>query len=291
MRMLIPSAVLLLASVAAMRPLVGQESVTQLTLMSSRGENARQLTGGQQPVGWPSWTPDGRTIAFNVRTERGHRLQRLELASARVSALHDDGVQDFRPSVSANGRALLFDRFGASVPANHDIFVRDMQSGVVTQLTSDPGYDSDARWSPDGTRIVFHSDRGADRQYATQVYVMGRDGSGVRRLTDGPAVHAYPSWSPDGRYLAYTSELAGNRDVWIMRVDDGACVRVTDHQGFDGDPVWAPNGEQLLFSTDRFGGQELALVDVVALLRSLRPTESMAIRGSMRPAGRATRGH
>lgn len=238
----------------------------QIWLLSSAGGTARQLTRSSGPVGWPSWTPDGDSILYYRRTDHGHRLSRIPVSGGEPVSVHDEGLDDFRPLLAANGRHLLFDRSGASTAGNHDLFVRDLRDHRVTRLTHHAGYDSDARWSPDGSQIAFHSDRDGPDRFATQVYVMASDGSNVRRLTDGPSVHGYPAWSPDGQHIAYTAELDGDRDVWIMNADGSAPRRVTTHVGFDGDPAWAPDGTSILFSTDRFGGQELAVIDVADLV-------------------------
>lgn len=234
----------------------------QVWLMAAEGGLARRMTGHAEPVGWPSWTAAGDTILYYAATEHGYRLYAVSVRSGVSSPIFDEGVDDFRPSVSPDGRSLLFDRSDPTGRGGHEIVVRDLATGQVRSLTADPGYDSDARWSPDGTRIVFQSDRGAATPFATQVYLMNADGSGVRRLTEGPAVHGYPSWSPDGEWLAYTSEIDGDRDVWVMRANGTEPRRITSHPGFDGEPVWTPDGRHLLFVTDRFGGLELARVAV-----------------------------
>jgi TolB protein len=239
----------------------------QVWVMPSEGGDARQVTNAGRPVGWPSWELDGDAILLYMGTDDGYRLHRVEVESGVVSRINDEGFEDFRPTLSPDGRSMLFDRSGTSDPPNHDLFVRQLATSSIRQLTSDPGYDSDGRWSPDGTRIVFHSDRGASRAFATQVYIMQSDGSGIRRLTDGPAIHGYPSWSPDGRYLAYTAELDGDREIWVMSATGSWKARVTRSPGFDGEPVWMPGDPKLLFTTDRFGGRELALIDVGPLLR------------------------
>lgn len=235
----------------------------QVWSMPGEGGVARQLTHGAGPVGWPSWNAAGDTLFYYAAVEEGgYRLRALSLESGAARRLFDDGVDDFRPSLSPDGRRLLFDRVDPATGRGHDVVVRELASGRVRTLAGHPGYDSDARWSPDGTSIAFHSDRDGSAPYATQVYVMDADGGSVRRLTDGPAVNGYPAWSPDGRRIAYTSEFDGNRDVWLMGADGSDRRRVTRHPGFDGDPVWSPDGRRILFVTDRFGGRELAWVEV-----------------------------
>jgi TolB protein len=167
--------------------------------------------------------------------------------------------------ISPDGTRLLFDRFGHDRPANHDLFVRDLHDGALRQLTRDTAYDSDARWSPNGQLIVWHSDRGAATRYHTQIFTSRDDGSNVRQLTRGAARAGYPVWSPNGRHIAYTMELDGNRDVWIMQADGSNPRPVTTYSGFDGDPAWSPTGDRLIITTGRYGGQELAVLDLTAL--------------------------
>ena len=59
-----------------------------------------------------------------------------------------------------------------------------------TRLTTDPGVDYAPTWSPDGSKIAFHSDRSG----TLQVYVMNADGSGLTQLTTDPTGAGYPSW-------------------------------------------------------------------------------------------------
>lgn len=191
----------------------------------------------------------------------------------------------FRPVLDADGRRLSFDAVTEG-SAGHDIFVRDVATGAVARLSDDPGYDADARWSPAGRRIAFHSDRGSG-EFRTQVWVMDADGSNVRRLTEGSAVNGYPAWSPDGNCIAYTSEADGDRDLWLVRADGTGARRLTDRPGFDGDPIWHPDGSRLVFATDRFGGTELAMLH---LTEEERGTCGAPVRGTEARTGTAQAG-
>ncbi len=148
---------------------------------------------------------------------------------------------DFRPSVSPDGTKLLFDRYGATEPANHDLYVRDLGTGAETRLTDDPGYDSDGRWSPDGGRLVFHSDRHGSKAYDTRIYVMRADGSDLRRVTAREASSSYPAWSPDGARIVHVLETEAGRDLWTVPLEGGVEQRLTDHPGADSEPAWSPD--------------------------------------------------
>lgn len=233
----------------------------QVWVMAADGSSPARVTQIDADVGWPSWTPDGRAILFYARVDGRFKVFRTNLAGEH-GVVFDDGHDDFRPLLSGDGRQLLFDRYGATEPANHDIYRRDLESGDVKRLTDHIGYDSDARWSPDGTRIVFHSDRGASQAHHTDIYAMNADGTGLVRLTIGPGKCAYPTWSPDGTKIAYVAEVEGNRDVWIMNADGTDRQRVTTHPGADAEPAWSPDGKSLVVPSDRFGGMELVQVPV-----------------------------
>ena len=242
-----------------------REKGWQVWVAATDGTGLRRLTDEAYPVGWPSWSHDGSEVLFYGRRGGRYRLFRVDVASGSVVRFDARDPEAFRPLLDPGGDRLLFDAVDPATNTGHDIFVRDLRSDTVLRIVQDPGYDSDARWSPDGRRIVFHSDRGAER-FHTQVYVMTRDGQGVRALTRGSAVNGYPSWSPNGRCVVYTSEEAGNRDLWVVGADGGSPERLTWSEGFDGDPVWRPEGGRILFSTDRFGGIELAYLDVATAL-------------------------
>lgn len=233
-----------------------REDGWQVWVMPASGGEAERLTSVAEPAGGPAWLPGPEALLFYARQGGRYRILRLHLESGTTEPFFDEAFDTFRPRPSPDGRRLLFDGVDPA-QGNHEIYVRDLDSGNVAQLTRSPAYDSDARWSPDGEQVVFHSDRGAGELH-TQVYLMAADGGEVRALTQGPAVNAYPNWSPNGKCIVYTSELDGNRDLWLMGVSGEGKRRLTFHGGFDGDPVWHPRGGRILFSTDRFGGQELA---------------------------------
>ena len=91
------------------------------------------------------------------------------------------------------------------------------------RLTTNDFADEEPEWSPDGTLILFDSNRAG----SNDLYVTNRDGTRLTRLTHGPAKEDHGSWSPDGRLIAYQHEEAGNTDVYVMRSDGSERVRLT----------------------------------------------------------------
>ncbi|MCQ6507957.1 hypothetical protein NPM20_24410, partial [Vibrio parahaemolyticus] len=77
---------------------------------------------------------------------------------------------------------------------NTDLFVMNLKNRAVSRLTSDPAIDTSPSFSPDGTQIVFNSDRGG----SPQLYVMSAAGDGQRRVSFGQGRYMTPVWSPRG---------------------------------------------------------------------------------------------
>jgi Tol biopolymer transport system component len=154
-----------------------------LYVINADGSGLRNLTphlrgGPGRGAADPSWSPDGRTIAFVrrdfrsnavyvVRPDGGSGRRRLTWAPVDYAA----------PAWSPDGRRIAF---VGTLDGNFEIYVMNADGRRRRNLTLHPGYDGDPTWSPDGRRIAFVSNR--DGAYG--IYVMSPDGSGLRKLTN-----------------------------------------------------------------------------------------------------------
>jgi TolB protein len=100
----------------------------------------------------------------------------------------------------------------------------DADGSNQTNLTNDPADDIGGSWSPDGSQILFFSDRDGNNE----VYVMNTNGSSPTNLTNNVADDTYAIWSPDGSLIAFTSDrTGGDRDVYIMTAAGVGATPVT----------------------------------------------------------------
>ena len=117
--------------------------------------------------------------------------------------------------VSPDGKTIVFELLG-------DIYTMPVTGGTATRVTSGPGFDSQPRWSPDGKRIVFLSDRSG----AENVWLMDPDGTKSKALTKGTNnLYASPEWTPDGNYIVVsrTSGVLGSvYELWLIHKDGGS---------------------------------------------------------------------
>jgi TolB protein len=129
--------------------------------------------------------------------------------------------------------------------------------------------------SPDGTRVLFQSDRSG----RGALYVRAVDGGPVTVLLDSGDEPTYPDWSPDGRRIAFAAEVDGEDEIFVMNVDGSERRRITDHPAREGHPRWSPDGSRIFFNSERVASEPGAPQgeDVVDIF-SVRPDGSDLVR-------------
>lgn len=162
-------------------------------------------------------------------------------ALAAVAALTAFSVLGADPAAASfpgeNGRIAYSSNDGAD-PYNISVWAMNPDSTGHVNLTRDqPCCNWNAKWSPDGKKLAYMTDRDGN----TDVFVMDADGSNPTRLTDGPTAEHSPTWSPDGTRVAFVSNRDGQSEIYVMDVDGSDPKRITGGPEPDGAPSWAPS--------------------------------------------------
>ena len=229
---------------------------TEIYVMDGDGKNQRRVTANPMYDRYPTWSPDGKMIAFVSNRNRGRNQIWVIDADGKNPIRLTDGVSDSYPDWSPDGKTILY--VASQVPADHDlapggIVAMDADGNNKRLLKNRGGIHPS--WSPDGNRIAFISGKiGGD----TQVHVMDADGRNSRQLTWGTEQKRMPSWSPDGKRIAYGSEDR----IWVMN-SDGKNQRILTTIVGDEHPTWSPQSDAIAFHAERRGGgRGIYLVDV-----------------------------
>ena len=198
-------------------------------------------------VRWPSddgsgrivYELDGELVIFDLAAKTSTPISirvpddGLSRRPSRVSAAGQ--IEDFE--LSPKGERALF-------VARGDIFTAPIEHGVTRNLTRSSGaHDKWARWSPDGRRVAFVSDRDGEEE----IWLVDQDGSGEpEQLTDGGSAMRYaPEWSPDGERLAF-SDKEGR--LYVLEVAGREMRQIADEErGQLRTYEWSPHGGHLAF--------------------------------------------
>jgi TolB protein len=103
------------------------------------------------------------------------------------------------------------------------------------------------RWSNDGTKILYQSNKTGN----WQIYVMDKNGSNQKRITDNKYNDNFPDWSPDNKKIAFVSDREGNEDVYVMNIDGTGLINLSKNPARDIHPYWSTDGKKLLFNSSR----------------------------------------
>ncbi len=191
----------------------------EVYLVQANGGAVDRLTSGHGAVGeHVAWTPDGRQLLFSAARDGASSLFTLDVGSGDVRPVPGAPAGSRTPAASPDGRSVAYEAQG-------DIWVQPLAGGESRRVTSLPGNEGGAHWTPDGTSLLFYSDI-ADPQY--DLYRVGRDGGAPVRVTSAPNWDLDPAVSPDGRRLAWHSSESGRYGIIVSDLDGGRRQRLTN---------------------------------------------------------------
>jgi Tol biopolymer transport system component/class 3 adenylate cyclase len=194
-----------------------------------------------------SLAQDGRRIAY-VAHEEIKNLRKVtfdpftEKIAGEPVPITRGSLQCFFPDPSPDGDWLAYYSLGKQ----EDIFIIRADGTDMRELTGDAFKDREPRWSPDGKRIAFTSDRSG----SSEIWAINRDGSGLQQLTQMAGAH-HPVWSPDGTQMVYSIHTPKNA-AYIFRVGQAwaeqppvALAELSDTSQTFESWSWSPDGKRL----------------------------------------------
>jgi len=196
-----------------------------------------------------------------------------------VSFETDEGTW-MNVDVSPDGRTIVFDLLG-------DIYTMPIEgsgTGLATRITTGPAFDMQPRFSPDGKRIAFSSDRNG----LWNIWVMQVDGSRPSQVSkENRWFVNSPTWAPDGQSIYARKHFVRQRslgagEIWQFHVSGGDGLQVTEKNGWQkdaGEPAIAPDGATLYYSKDVTPGDQFEYIYAI-LRRDLKTGKERAVASS-----------
>jgi Tol biopolymer transport system component len=184
-----------------------------------------------------AWSPDGRKIAFSVRTEARTGISTVDVRTRRVAPLTSApaNAEDVFPAFSPDGKRIAF---GRTAPGTNqrDLWMMRADGRGQRRLTRGIAVFSPPRWSPDGKQLVFYPccTEGVD--------LIGADGRGLHKLVDRGVFEA--SWSPNGRWIALNGSPWTTDDAigtYLIRPNGKDLHKISDRGDWVSEPSWSPD--------------------------------------------------
>ena len=217
-------------------------SIYKLMLADSDGANEKVLLSSSEPIISPSWSPDGKRVAY-VSFETGiAKVFIQEIASGKREAVLSQDTQISSPSWSPDGKYLSLTLYQ---DGNAEIYILRLRDRTLTRMTNQFAIDTESSWSPKGNKILFTSGRSG----SPQIYELD-----LRKLNPKAKRISF-----EGTYNAKASYLPKEEGIiFVHRSDDGLFhialkykrenfIRILTEAKMDESPSVAPNGNMVIY--------------------------------------------
>ena len=218
------------------------QSSNQICIMNADGSGYRRLTTEDAVQHfYPSLAPDGKSVVYSqYRADNVYEIYEMSVTDGVSSRLTDKlGVLN-SPEISPDGKSIVFMRW---TPASdqYQVWLMDRDGNRPRLAFGGTGWDP--TWSPDGTRILFASDRGG----TNQLYEVNAGGTGLQRVSDLPAIRGRSDWSSQGLIATYSGG-PWKHELYAMNADGSNPHEVGPTGGNSQGPTFSPDGAWIAFT-------------------------------------------
>jgi TolB protein len=230
-----------------------QASRYLLEVSDQDGFNPRPMLDSPEPIMSPSWSPNGKQIAYVSFENKRAGIYLQEVATGARRLLSEFPGINGAPAWSPDARKLAIVLSKSGTP---NIYIMDIASHQLTQLTNDFYINTEPAWSPDGKSLLFTSNRSG----GPQIYQVNLHSRAISRISFDGDYNARASYTKDGKQIAMIHRVAGIYSIAVLDLDTGVTKILTNRTIDSASPSIAPNNSMILYDTVFGNRNVLAMV-------------------------------
>lgn len=230
---------------------------TEFNLSYSDADGAREqsIFRSDSPIISPSWSHDGKKIAY-VSFENGRsEIYVQELATGKREKVASFKGSNSAPAFSPDGKKLALVISGNGNP---DIYVMDLATRKLDRITRHYGIDTEPQWMPDSETLIFTSGRTGN----PQIYKVSLNDRKPKRITFEGSYNARARVTPDGRKMVMVHRRNGRFHIASQNLETGSVKILTTETHLDESPSVAPNGSMVVYAASDGDRSILAAVSL-----------------------------
>jgi len=228
--------------------------------LAPEGRDARRMTTGAA-TDWARFGP-GDWFVYVTFSDAGYVVWKAGLDGAQTPLFSQRDLHRLadlpvpidiiaRPAVSPDGTSIVF---VGQAGGQSDLYLWNIETSTLQQLTRTPGPEDTPDFSPDGKSVAFVGLWPIGPALSWDLYILDLDGDRIELLTQDPFFDWCPRFSPDGEWIAFESNLRGPSDIHVMRRDGRERTAFTFDEWRDAFPCWNPSGDEIGYGSLRMRG-------------------------------------